>query len=69
MESCRRDYFYNFLGKNRAENYKEVVVETITAFRKIGVNISLKIHFLHNHLNFFPNDLIDFSDEHGERFH
>lgn len=31
--------------------------------------MSLKIHFLHSHLNFFPKNLGDVSDEHGERFH
>lgn len=36
---------------------------------KTGVNMSLKIHFLHSHLDFFPNNLGDESDEHGERFH
>jgi len=34
-----------------------------------GVNMSLKIHFLHSHLDFFPDNLGDKSDEHGERFH
>lgn len=31
--------------------------------------MSLKIHFLHSHLNFFPENLESVSDEHGERFH
>lgn len=31
--------------------------------------MSLKIHFLHSHLDFFPKNLGDVSDEHGERFH
>lgn len=31
--------------------------------------MSLKIHFLHSHLDFFPDNLGDVSDEHGERFH
>lgn len=31
--------------------------------------MSLKIHFLHSHLNFFPENLGMESDEHGERFH
>jgi len=43
---------------------KEVVIEMIAAFRKIGViNIIENPFFLHNYLNFFPDDLIDFSDE------
>jgi len=29
----------------------------------------LKIHFLESHLNFFPKNLGEVSDEHGERFH
>ena len=31
--------------------------------------MSLKIHFLHSNLNFFPPNLRAVSDEHGERFH
>ena len=31
--------------------------------------MSLKLHFLHSHLDFFPPNLGDVSDEHGERFH
>ena len=31
--------------------------------------MSLKIHFLRSHLDFFPNKLGDTSDEQGERLH
>lgn len=31
--------------------------------------MSLKIHFLHSHLDFFPENLGAVSDEQGERFH
>lgn len=31
--------------------------------------MSLKIHFLNSHLDFFPDNLGDFSEEQGERFH
>ena len=31
--------------------------------------MSLKIHFLHSYLNFFPPNLGAVSDEHGKRFH
>jgi hypothetical protein len=31
--------------------------------------MSLKIHFLHSHLDFFPDNLGAVSDEHGEQFH
>jgi len=32
-------------------------------------NMSLKLHFLNSHLDFLPQNLEEFSDEHGERFH
>ena len=38
-------------------------------YRELGCNMSLKIHFLDSHLDFFPNNLGAVSDEHGERFH
>ncbi|UYV80151.1 hypothetical protein LAZ67_18001830 [Cordylochernes scorpioides] len=31
--------------------------------------MSIKIHFLHSHLDFFPDNLGAVSDEHGELFH
>ena len=33
------------------------------------MNVSLKIHHLHSHLDFFPENLGAVRDEHGERFH
>jgi hypothetical protein len=35
----------------------------------MGCNMTLKIHFLESHLDFFPQNLSEVSDEHGERFH
>jgi hypothetical protein len=35
----------------------------------MGVNMSLKIHFLHSHLDFFRENLGSTSDEQDERFH
>ena len=31
--------------------------------------MSIKVHFLHSHLDAFPENLEDVSDEGGERFH
>ena len=41
----------------------------IEAFRSLSSRMSLKLHFLHSHLEFFPDNLGAVSDEHGERFH
>lgn len=60
---------YGFLGKHRSENYKEEIDEMLAAFETIGVNMSLKIHFLHHHLEYFSKQLSTESDEQGERFH
>ena len=38
-------------------------------FRILGINISIKVHFIHSHLDQFPENLGDLSDEQGERFH
>jgi hypothetical protein len=38
-------------------------------FHRIRINMSPKIHYLHQHLDFFRENLGKISDEHGERFH
>lgn len=59
----------NFLGNRKSENYKDLVEELIQSYKTLGCNMSLKLHFLHSHLEFFPDNLGAVSDEHGERFH
>ena len=41
----------------------------MTAYKDMGYRMSLKIHFLHSHISFFPANLGDVSDEHRERHH
>ena len=43
----------HFLGNRRAENYKELVKNMLDAYRRLGANMSIKLHFLHNHLDRF----------------
>lgn len=59
----------NFLGNKRSENYIDVVKEFLEAYAEMGCRMSIKVHFLHAHLDFFPENLGQFSDEQGERFH
>jgi hypothetical protein len=59
----------NFLGNNKSEDYKDIVGELLKSYHASNCNMSLKIHFLDSHLDFFPANLGDVSDEHGERFH
>lgn len=59
----------NVLGINRVENWRDYVESMMASFETIGVNMSLKIHFLHHHQDKFGQQLPSESDEHGERFH
>jgi hypothetical protein len=58
-----------FLGNRRADNYKDFVEELPSSYQQLGCNMSVKIHFLSSHLNFFPESCGSLSDEQGERFH
>ncbi|RLU15717.1 hypothetical protein DMN91_011472 [Ooceraea biroi] len=59
----------NFLGKHKSDNYKQIVADLLQNYKRIGARMSLNIHFLHSHLDFFPENLGDTSDEQGERLH
>ena len=58
-----------FLGNRKAKNYKDIVQKVLDNFQALGINMSIKVHFLHSHLDRFPENLGDVSDEQGERFH
>lgn len=59
----------NFLGNYKTPNYKEIVQKMLESFKILGANISIKLHFLHSHLNRFPENLGNYGEEQGERFH
>jgi hypothetical protein len=42
------------LGNNRVDNYKLFIENLLEAYQNLGCNMSLKIHFLHSHLDFSP---------------
>ena len=59
----------NFFGNKKASNYKELVANLLSSFENIGAKMSINVHFLHSHLDRFPEILSALSDERGERFH
>ena len=59
----------NFLGNNKARNYAELVNNMLTAFKNLGCNMSVKMHYLFSHMDRFPENLGSMSDKQGERFH
>lgn len=59
----------NFLGNNKSENYRTIVEELVTNYKHLGCLMNLKLHFLDSHIDHFPENLGDYSEEQGERFH
>ena len=64
-----KNFCTNFLGKRRSQDYEEMVRVLMQSFQALGVQMSIKIHFLHSHLVYFPENCVDYSEEQGERFH
>ena len=58
-----------FLVNKRSDDYVSLVQNMLDNYRDIGANMSIKFHFLDSHLDRFPENCGDVSDEHGERFH
>ncbi|GFY01890.1 protein KIAA0100 [Trichonephila clavipes] len=58
-----------FLGNKKDPNYKALVAELLQNCKILGCNMSVKVHFLHSHLDYFPENLGAVSEEQGERFH
>lgn len=59
----------NFLGNHRSPEYVKVVDELMDSFQQLGARMSVKMHFLRSHLDYFPDNCGDYSEEQGERFH
>ena len=59
----------NFLGNRRADNYVQLVDNLREAFKANNVLMSLKTHYLFEHLDRFPSNCGGYSEERGENFH
>ena len=58
-----------FLGNKKDDNYEGIVDELLLSLRGLGGKMSIKPHYLHSHLDKFPDNPRDVSEEQGERFH
>ena len=58
-----------FLGNTKTSNYLDLVDVILQNFQALGARISIKLHYLFNHQDYFPENLGDVSEEQGERFH
>lgn len=66
---CFKKVVHGFLGNKKDDKYEELISQMLDSYHKMGCRQSLKIHLLHSHLDFFPENLGNVSDEQGERFH
>jgi hypothetical protein len=41
----------------KSGNYVEIVEELLSSFCALGCNMSLKLHFLQSHVDFFPGNM------------
>ena len=58
-----------FLGNTKDPDYQNIVENMLACFQALGCHMSLKVVFLHAHLDHFSQTLGDMSEDHGERFH
>lgn len=66
---CFKSIVQNFLGNRRSREYEQLVEDLLKSFKKLGSRMSVKLHFLSSHLDYFPENCGDYSEEQGERFH
>ena len=66
---CFKNVTNKFLGNNKDAGYENIIAKMISAFHKLGCLMNIKLHFLHSHLNYFPCNLEDFSEDQVKRFH
>lgn len=58
--------FIKTVSKNFwTENYRELMSDLLKRFKTMECYMSVNIHFLDSHLNYFPENLGTFSDEHA----
>ena len=48
-----RDIVNGFLGNQKDPKYKQLVGKPLESYRNLSCRMSLKMHFLHSHLDFF----------------
>jgi hypothetical protein len=58
----------NFLGNKKAD-YTQLVEDMLFHFNRLGCNMSVKVHYVHSHLDRFPENLGDLSKGQDKRFH
>ena len=58
----------DFLGYFEAPNYYDLSKQLLKSYEKLGCNVSVKVHFIHSHVNYFPENVEAMIEEQGESF-
>ena len=58
-----------FLSNTKSSYYQILVDVMLQNFQALGARMSIKLHYLFSHLDYFPGNFGDASDEQEERFH
>ena len=59
----------DFFDYRKRENYKDPVKELLSSMQEMQCAMSIKLHFLKHHLEYFPENLGHIGEEQGERFY
>lgn len=59
----------NIFGNYKSENYRENVSEILKSYKDMECNTSLKGYFLDCHLDIFPENFGNVSEENEKHFH
>ena len=63
-----RQVISKLLENKKDPNCRRIVKNMSVNFQKLVCRMSIKVHFLHSHLDFFPSNLGAISEEQDERF-
>ncbi|GBN73403.1 hypothetical protein AVEN_261738-1 [Araneus ventricosus] len=63
------DVVHRVLGNTKDPLYKTILQRMLTAYEAQRCKMRLKAHFLHSHMDCFPENIGAYSEEQGERFH
>ena len=58
-----------FLRNTKTSNYRNLVDVILQNFQALSAKMSIKLHYLFSHLDYFPVNLGVVSEKQGERFH
>ena len=61
--------FGKFFGNRKSKICEEFVQDMLAKFKMLGADMRIKLHYLYNHLDKFPNNPGDFNEDKDEIFY